>query len=44
MQFVADLVGHLAWPVALVVLVVAFRQPLTALIGDVSEGEAGLAA
>jgi hypothetical protein len=41
MQFVAELVGHLAWPATLVGLAVAFRHPLTALIGDVSEGEAG---
>ena len=41
MEFVAALVGHLAWPIALIVLVVVFRQPLVALIGDVSEGEAG---
>jgi len=41
MDFVAALVGHLAWPLAIVVVVLLFRRPLAALIGEVSEGEVG---
>jgi len=41
MDFIAGLVGHLAWPVAIVVMVLLFRKPLAALIGEVSEGEVG---
>ena len=41
MEFVAGLVGDLAWPAVIVVLVVLFRRPIATLISDVSEGEAG---
>src|SRR2546427_304231 len=41
MEFTAALVGHLAWPTAIVAVVAIFRRPLAALISDLSEGEAG---
>jgi hypothetical protein len=42
MQFVASLVGDLlAWPVAIVVLVLIFRAQVKELIADVAEGEVG---
>lgn len=41
MEFVASLVGGVVWPVAIVILMIVFRRPITSLISDVSEGEAG---
>jgi hypothetical protein len=32
MDFTSSLVGHLAWPIAFVVVMVLFRKPLTALL------------
>lgn len=39
MEFVSALVGHLAWPLAVVVLVWIFRSSVAALIGKLSSWE-----